>query len=42
MRMDELFYEHWQEVFFGKNQTKETRLEEIYVGLFRKNRHMKC
>jgi hypothetical protein len=31
MKMDELFHERWQQVFFGKNWTKETILEEIML-----------
>jgi len=40
--MDELFNERWQHIFFCKKLNKRNRVQEIYVGLFWKIRHMKC
>jgi hypothetical protein len=33
-KMDELFHEHWQRMFFAKNLNKINKMEIFYVGLF--------
>jgi len=42
MKMDEIFYEHWQYFFSCENLNKTNKMEKFDVGLFQKIQHMKC